>query len=518
MSGRDVYANLLRDTRGLRRDQAKARDAWYAGLSWERKEETLFELEMIFKGFACFGNPRNHPGPTRSTPAVARDFREELRIVRDGLRQAVELVRGLLGEHDKAYGFSRYLEAVVPEDALRSRLLQEQLTQDTPEESLFVLRNTFASFLEMADGLLRLGRIPHRLYFALLGMISREIGRNAYFNPLIALEFRPEFDRIRNADVLEALNASTDPAHRTAALTLLSLFRMLRYVTLVESDAAERSTARRAYVILSVLRSDARALTRYLARRAPEHMADTFERQILAIPADQIHEHTETVSLEARRLGRLRGSLEGMAASLRVELRRVFEHDLPAPDTTFDEGELSAQLMVAMAGLRSYLEHAIQELVAELAPEARPVVLGAPEQAQAFASERLRRDVWMFRQILKAFVAKAQATDADLDRWAGVASFRFVREFLTHFRAIGYQLVRGSDYPRLDTFLSTLDQLRDSDLLERKPLERAIEECMSFQGYLDHLFRNISQREELADSPFDKRGAAEHLRLYLGAA
>ena len=517
MAGRDVYANLLRDTRGLRRDQAKARDAWYSGLSWERKEETLFELEMILKGFACFGNPRNHPGPGQSTPAVAHDFREELRIVRDGLRQAVELIRGLLGEHDKAYGFSRYLEAVVPEDTLRSRLLQEQLTQDTPEESLFVLRNTFGSFLEIADGLLRLGRIPHRLHFALLGMVSREIGRNAYFNPLIALEFRPEFDRIRNAAVLEALSGTSESAHRIAALALLSFFRMLRYVELVEADAVHRGTARRAYVILAVLRSDARALTRYLVRRAPEHMADTFERQILRVPAAEIRDQTDALADEARRLGRLRATLESLAAALRVELRRTFEHELPAPDADFDEGELSAQLVVAMASLRAFLEHAIETVVAELAPEA-PLVLGQPEAARRFASARLRRDIWMFRQILKAFVAKAEASEGETDRWAGVASFRFVREFLSHFRAIGYQLVRGSDYPRLDAFLASLDALRDVDLLERAPLEATVAECRSFLGYLDVLFEQISRREELAGEPFDKRAAAEHLRLYLGAA
>lgn len=59
---RDVYANLLRDTRALRRDQSSARDGWYASLAWEKKEDTLFELEMLLKGVTCFGNPRNHPG------------------------------------------------------------------------------------------------------------------------------------------------------------------------------------------------------------------------------------------------------------------------------------------------------------------------------------------------------------------------------------------------------------------------------------------------------------------------
>ena len=74
-TARDVYADLLRDTRGLRREHANARDRWYANLPWDRKEESLFELEMLLKGFACFGNPRNHPGPIRTSPGVVHDHR-----------------------------------------------------------------------------------------------------------------------------------------------------------------------------------------------------------------------------------------------------------------------------------------------------------------------------------------------------------------------------------------------------------------------------------------------------------
>jgi hypothetical protein len=74
----EAYADLLRDTRGLRREQAAARDAWYAALSWERKEDTLFELEILLKGLACFANPRNHPGARQRKTVVSLDFRDAL--------------------------------------------------------------------------------------------------------------------------------------------------------------------------------------------------------------------------------------------------------------------------------------------------------------------------------------------------------------------------------------------------------------------------------------------------------
>src|SRR5262245_12400559 len=105
---RDVYANLLRDTRGLRREQANARDGWFAGMPWERKEETRFELEMVLKGIACFGNPRNHPGPPSAKSTVAQDYHEELRIQRDSFQRVIALTKQLLGDKERAYTFSRY--------------------------------------------------------------------------------------------------------------------------------------------------------------------------------------------------------------------------------------------------------------------------------------------------------------------------------------------------------------------------------------------------------------------------
>ncbi|MEM9069748.1 MAG: hypothetical protein AAGE52_14645 [Myxococcota bacterium] len=516
-ASRDVYANLLRDTRGLRREQSRARDGWYARLNWERKEETLFELEMLLKGFACFGNPRNHPGVRRLDAPVAHDYRDELIIVRDALSQSVDRIRALLGQRDRAYVFSRYLEMVLPEDALRSRLIKEQLSQDTPEESLFVLRNTFGAFLEMADGTLRLGRVSHRLYFALLGMITREIGRNTYFNPLVALEFRPEFDRIRNGDVLEAMHTAGEAAHQVVAVTFLSLFRALRYIDLVDQYAAQPSTARRAYVILSVFRSDVRALTRYLAKRAPDALADSFERTLMDVHVSDLGSRHDELAAEAKGLRSMRGSLENLANVLRVEVKGTFERDIPATDDVIAADELGPQLVVASAQLRATLHHAISVLCGEIQPGRGPMLLGSQEAAQIDASERLRRDVWMFQQVLRAFLAKARSTRGDTDRWAGYASFHFVKEFLEHFRAIGYQLVRQADYARLDPFLAMLDVLRDVDLLDPDKLKAAVRECEALYRFLDDLFVQICNRRELASRNFDKRSAADTLRIYLGA-
>ncbi|MCA9608617.1 MAG: hypothetical protein KC619_23600 [Myxococcales bacterium] len=517
-SERDVYANLLRDSRGLRRDQSTARDGWFAALPWDKKEQTLFELEMLLKGIACFGNPRNHPGPRMNAP-VAHDFVEELIILREGLSRAGTLIRSLLGDRERAYTFSKYLSSVLPEDSARGQLLKEQLTQDTPEEALFLLRNAFGSLTDLSDGILRNDHVPNRVYTALHGTIAREIGRNAFFNPLMALEFRPEFDRIRNPVVLEALTqVDSDAAHRVTALTMLSLFRVLRYLEMIDRYAADPGSARRAYLVLAVTRSDLRALTRYLGRHAADAIANGFERELMKVHALEIAGQRDALAAQARRLSVLRNALEATANTVRVDVRKLFLHDLPPPSEAVRGDELGPMLVVVSAALRATCYHAITSLCRVLAPTEEPPRMALDRAGRRAESERLRREIWMFMQILRAFIAKAHAAEGTTDRWSSAASFQFVRDFLSHFRAIGYQLVRTADYGRLDPFLAALEELTDIDLVEPARLRVALAECHRFYEFLENLFDEVSRRHELTGTPFDRKDATETLKIYLGKA
>jgi hypothetical protein len=91
-----------------------------------------------------------------------------------------------------------------------------------------------------------------------------------------------------------------------------------------------------------------------------------------------------------------------------------------------------------------------------------------------------------------------------------------VREFLTYFKAMGYPLLRASDYPRFDSFLAAMTQLEDADLYDATKLSQAILECEKFREFLTTLFAQLGNRDELTQVPFDRRVAAEALKMYLG--
>lgn len=513
----DAYSDLLRDTRGLRREQANAREQWLARLPTERKDETLFELEVLLKGLACFANPRNHAGAPKRAAIVSQDYRESLVLARDAMQRVVGLCRILLGEGEKAFVFQRYLEMLLPDDGVRTKLVRGGATQDTPEESLFLLRHALTNLLEVTGGVTRLQRVPFRLFYATLSVAHREIAQSAFFNPLAALEFRPEFDRITNVRVLELMRqVPGEQARRLVALTFLALFRMLRYVSLLEAVAREHKPSGLVYLVLSVLRSDARALTGYLRKQAGEQLADSYEREIFKVPASQLAARFDELNAEAHRLLAIKSTLGGVSANVRLELRRAFEHDLPAPDADATLEQLRTAVSTVTGNLRPALQNAVLVLGKSLGARLDEHGVFDDVAARRSLSMRLRRDVWMFAQIVRAFAAKARAAPSREDRWSGPSSLQFVREFLSYFNAMGYPLLRAADYPRFDAFQAALVALKETDLLDPARLERALTEAEKFFVFLSALSEQIGQRAELEGVPFDRRAAAEALKLYLG--
>lgn len=505
----------------MAREHRTLREAWFNGLGLAGKDDSLFELEVLLKASACFANPRNHPGPPRRSPVVAQSFRDATLLFRDGMLHAVTLARQLLGERDRAYVFHRYLETVLPEDNLRTRLLGDDGTQTTPEESLLTLRHGLTTATEVIEGILRAQRVPFRSFYAVLSTVEREVGRNTFFNPLRALEFLPEFDRIKSSQVLELIHSVTDPqARRLVALTFLSLFRLLRYLRLLgrivqETSGRRRRAHGRIYLVLSVVRSDARALSDYLRRRAGPLLADSFERDVLKVPANQIQSRATSLRATGYRFIGIKSALEGIAGNLRLELRRAFQHDLPPPDAHVSDAEFRNAISATIGNLRPALQNSILFLGKALGVSLEEGGVFDDQAARRETAERLRRDVWMFAQIVRAFATKAQQTPAD-DRWSAVHTFHYVREFLAYFRAMGYPVLRAADYPRFDAFMAAIGHLEDTDLVDPARLETAIDECVAFHGFLLSLFDDISRRDVLADLAFDRRAAAAALRLYLG--
>lgn len=516
--GRDYYTEFIEGSRWLRKEQAEARATWYEQLPWEHRETTLFRFEMLLKGLVCFGNPVNHPGPPRrGEPVAAREFDNEIGVVRSVLRDIVETGHALSGESENTYIFQRYLESVIVQDQARIQIAKKSLAQDTPEQSIALMLAAMENLYELVRGLTATSPISYRLFSSVIKLAQREIHRSEYFDPLAVLEFRTEFDRIQNVDVLEVIRSiRIDPARRVASLVFLALFRLLRYLILITEEHERHAGFGTLFAFLAVLRSDARALAVFLRRDAANWIADGFGKLYETADIDGVGERFRHLEGDFAKLKSLRELLGSMGNQLRLELRRVYEQQLPALEKVEGKEDLDSAIERATSSMRSFLQNSAVLLAREFAPGVMGQDLFDDYTSERTRSDRLRRDIWMFQQILRAFITKAKGSADAADQWSGLNTFRFVREFVTYFKSMGYQLLRFSDYERFDKFMGLVDRLRDGDVLEVQRLSQVITECEDFHSYLGQMFEAVSRRGELANVEFNRREAAKTLMLFLG--
>lgn len=514
-----AYVALLRESRGLRHEQHEARDAWYAKLAAQHKEEALFELEILLKGLACFANPRNHPGSGKRQTIVGHDFRTQLEHACDGMARGVQLARTMLGERDRAVVFHRYLETVLPEDNARAKLVYAAMTPESPEESLFVLRQSLTNLIEVGTALAKSPRTSYRVFFAHLSTTVREISGSAFFNPLSALEFRPEFDKIGSSAVLDLIHrVAGENAHRLVSLTFLSLFRMLKYVRLLESITMDHSDKRvwgRSYLVLAVLRSDARALSSYLWRRSGELLAKDFEARVTRVSVDEIDSAVNDLQDEGRRLTQIKDALLSISSMLRLELRRVFDHDVPPAHDKLTADDMRMRLQTATETLRPVLQLAVLFLGRALDPSFSEAQVFETPGALHDTRVRLRAGAWMFAQIARAFTSKARHADPLSDTWSAPERYGFVGDFLGYYRAMGHPILVLGGYERTRDLLAALSALHDTDLIDPTRLDAAASECEALYAFSMQLYVGLSQRE-LSGVPFDRYAAARLLKRYLG--
>jgi hypothetical protein len=301
-----------------------------------------------------------------------------------------------------------------------------------------------------------------------------------------------------------------------ASLVFLALYRLLRYLTLITEEHERDAGFGTLFAFLAVLRSDARALAVFLRRDAANWIADGFAKLYETADLTGVNERYDRLAADFAKLKSLRELLGSMGNQLRLELRRVYEQQLPALENVESKDDLDHAIDQATSSMRSFLQNAAVLLAREFAPGIMGQELFDDFTSARSRSDRLRRDIWMFQQILRAFITKAKGSADAADQWSGLNTFRFVREFVTYFKSMGYQLLRYSDYERFDGFMGLVDRLRDGDVLEVQRLSQVIEECEDFHAYLGQMFEAIGRRGELAEVEFDRREAAKTLMLFLG--
>ena len=475
----DFFFELMRDSQRVRAVYLAERERWIRTLEISGREEILFELEMLLRGLDRFFNLRNLFG--EQPPATERDFRDELKAGRDAIHRAVHLSRRLiLQRQEQALLFRSFVEGSLADDRARARLGAELREQRTPEESLFLLRSGLIAHQGILDHLLRLDFAPQTLFLDVGRALQHELFVSRYFCPPSALEFRGEYDRVSSVRLLEALRAVGDEKRRRAfALALLAAFRLLRSLRYVPAPPTPHT--RRVLVILALVRSELLALVGYLEGDLP---------RLCATP--------EGVG-QAAQAGR------AAAAPIREALVRVAPI-LSSPLTDRRQLDDTRDQLVAAT------KDAIGAIAAALDETLDRRALFEDENARFELSERLRRDLWVFREMCRVTAERLEGPNP------APGAAEPLRRFATEFRDVGYQLLRHSDRELFDRFLDLLEgwsaRRGESSALRAQRLR---DDCRRFAEILDRAFEVVGKRGELAKHPIDQPAYAQALARHLEA-
>jgi hypothetical protein len=350
--------------------------------------------------------------------------------------------------------------------------------QSEPESSLLALERSLADALRVSERLLELPRIDAGVFGSSCDLLLRDLGRNAFFRPPDPLEVFAAGDLLRPQGLASRLQSwDGGAAKMTTLITFGTLLRVHRFLGIADRQLGQDDGLYRTQIVVAAVRRELKALTRLLLVQGMEAFANDPE-------------------------GGLRASMETIALAIHTSAQSALEGALPELGSEQANAQLAEQTQKNIRQARATLKRAAKEL-RDLARA--PRTEGTPVQ------KSLHRDVWAFRFILRAFVAKAWAASGGQD----APRLDFVGEFKAHFRSFGPRLARGTDYPRKEQLAGALSGLGTNEAIDSMKLDLAARECALF---LDHLEQAMAEMPQSVMRSFDKKGAAAELREYLTAA
>ena len=463
---------------------------WRDSLPAERRADALLPLQATLSGLVAFRHLENHP---LSVPVT--DFRPHLHAVRVSYEWALTLVAQLRG-------------GPAPDQRLRS--VGAPLGE--PESSLRDLERSLTDARRVSERLLELPLVDAGAFQASCDLFLRDLARNRFFQPPDPLEFSNVAELVRPEGLTPELDSWTSAAAQlTTMIAFLTLLRGHRFLGIADRQIREDDGLYRAHVVVAAVRRELRTLTRFLLVQGVETFADELEARLLSLDAHHITGARAEITRASEQLTELRESVEALAMEIHAKVRSALDDGLP--ELHPEQGHaLPAERM--RNGIRE-VRLTVKDAAKQLRSLGRPLRHPGAERKSERVQKSLHQDVWAFRFILRAFVAKASVASVGADYWSDAGSLEFVSEFVRHFRVFGPRLTKGTDYARRGPLTRAVSALGRGEAIDAATLNLATHECVLFVGHLDEALDDVPQS---LLAPFDKNKAAAELRGYLSAA
>jgi hypothetical protein len=468
------------------------RNQWFYSLQVPRKQEKLFELEVLLKGLDRFFNLANLPISEREG-IVSREFSNEIRIIKNAVSRVIKLAKGLLTEEDnRALHFLSYVETRLLNDYQRAKQIERALRQRTPQESLYVLCYSFINFNEILQAVVLQSENSYFLFHNLEQLISREIAGNRFFNPFKAAGFAPHYDVIKSPKFIRVVRSIPDPSLRKhLSIIFLMMFKILRYMSFIFTEPKELERLKDNLLIFSLVHSESLLLVDLLERELP--------------PVIQSRDNLPPAIKK-----NLLDHIDALAYQISIEVKKMFELELKdAAETT----EINP-FRIGTIRSRGLLTNIYQQGIIHMAQIIDPGLEGKdvfPDFiSRVEESLKLRRDVWLFHKVIENFEGVVQEAQKKQESIQIIEAVKTLRNFIFYYQNISFKFVRAYDREGFQKFFKRVDRFQMSDIESAEKLQALEKEIHVFKMFLETTLANINNRTELQDMPF---GAEEGERI-----
>jgi hypothetical protein len=341
----------------------------------------------------------------------------------------------------------------------------EEMQTGLKDSSLLALAATLGDGCASCQSLLELRHVSLHAWVNLGQWLDRNLNGVEGTNLQAQLYSRQELLAIP-ASLLALTRETVSPvALGTDVLSIFSsLFRLLDYLRFVETFLRHDQPLKQALPIFTLVHEEARSLAEFIETRALR--TEGLEKNVF-------------------------DTLDSMNYAIRMELRKVFAHELVGISAL----QQAQVIYVKVENAHGLLRDSFQQSVVGLAQLFNPALDGAQLfdafQTKLDQSLALRRDLWTLLQLVRR-------SENEPGQQAGG---RLLKS-LTWFREGSLRYLMFKDWEACERFMEEIDAARGSDEFAAV-LHR-------FTAYLEALSSQVNMRAVLVNHPFDYPALESH--------
>lgn len=474
------------------------REQWLSSLKLEGMEENLFELEILLKATERFFVLDNLPISNKDN-VMARNFYYEIKILNPVVNRIVTLIRTLVDpEEVKAFYFKSYVEYKLIRDYARDKLIENNLRQETPKDSIFLLFNSFVNIQEILSGLSQLKKVPYTLYFNLGQLISREIYFNRYFNPFRMSAFSKLYDRITNSVLQSIVNSIKDEQIKKHFSVIILVFsRFIKYLKYINNNSDDIDLLKSSLPIFSLIHSESRSLLTYIENDIPKELKS-------------VKKHEKSGQAIRQKFLEF---LEALSFQINMEIKKTFQQILKDAAEIHSAGQLRTVIENSKGVLNNFFQQSIVSIASLVKPDIKGSDIFPDFVSRQEQSLRLREDVWILYQLVNKLEGSLNAQN--INQTIIKKEFNALLEFIIYFKNLSYNLLRMGDLDDFNKFFGQIDEYSEDDLKNSLKIEEIKKLLHLFGIFLSTTLSHINNRQELKNIKVDEEHAMQIMREFL---